>query len=103
MLVTMLMIKIFFGFKGSYFKIAPTNIDDYTKNKFLNIQQYNLIPQINKQNNDKKTDEGYRKSFIGEKESDERYHISKNDEDLFFEDTEITKLQNLSSQKHIKI
>ena len=23
-----------FGFTGSYFKISPTNIDDYTKNKF---------------------------------------------------------------------
>ena len=36
-----------FGFTGSYLKIAPTNIYDYTKNKFLNMQQDNLIPQIN--------------------------------------------------------
>ena len=42
-----------YGFTGSYFKIAPTNIDDYKKNKFLNMQQSNLIPQINIENNDK--------------------------------------------------
>ena len=28
-----------FGFTESYFKIAPTNIYDYTKNKLLNMQQ----------------------------------------------------------------
>ena len=28
-----------FWFKGSYLKIAPTVIDDYTKNKFLNMQR----------------------------------------------------------------
>ena len=50
------------GFTGSYFKIAPTYIDDYTKNKFLNMQQENFIPQRNIQNNEKKTDEGYQKN-----------------------------------------
>ena len=45
-----------FGFTGSCFKIVPTNIDDYTKNKFLNMQQENLRPQIYMKNNDKKTD-----------------------------------------------
>ena len=44
-----------FGFTGSYLKIAPTNIDDYAKNKLLNMQQENLRPQINVQNNDKQT------------------------------------------------
>ena len=29
----------YFWFKGSYLKIAPTVIDDYTKNKFLNMQR----------------------------------------------------------------
>ena len=40
-----------FGFTESYFKIPPTNIDGYTKNKILNMQQENLIPQINIDNN----------------------------------------------------
>ena len=34
-----------FGFTGSYFKTLPITIDDYTKNKFLNMQQENLRPQ----------------------------------------------------------
>ena len=44
------------GFTESYFKIVPTNIDDYTKNKWLNMQQENLIPQRNIEINYKKTD-----------------------------------------------
>ena len=35
------------GFTESFFKIAPTNIDDYTKNNLLNMQQDNMIPQRN--------------------------------------------------------
>ena len=27
-----------YGFRGSFFKIAPTLIDDYTKKKCLNMQ-----------------------------------------------------------------
>ena len=41
------------GFTGSYFKIAPTNIDDYTKNKYLYMQQDHLRPQRNIEKNDK--------------------------------------------------
>ena len=33
-----------FGFSESYFKIAPTNIDEYTKRKLLNLQQDNMRP-----------------------------------------------------------
>ena len=47
------------GFTESYFKIAPTNIDDYTKNKWLNIQQESLIHQRNIYINDKLTDKRY--------------------------------------------
>ena len=36
-----------FGFSGSFFKIAPTNINEYTKNKLLNMQQENMRPQRN--------------------------------------------------------
>ena len=51
-----------FGFTESYLKIAPTNIDGYTKNKILNMQQENLIPQINIDNNLKKNMKDTRKS-----------------------------------------
>ena len=37
-----------FGFTESYFKIAPTNIYDYTKIKLLNMQQENLRLHRNK-------------------------------------------------------
>ena len=46
-----------FGCTESYLKFAPTNIDDYTKNKLLNIQQENLRYQRNVEINDRKTDE----------------------------------------------
>ena len=72
-----------FGFTGSYFKIAPTVIDDNTKKKFLNIQLENLRPMRNIENNDKKTDEIYQKILIGDKESDERDQISKSDEENY--------------------
>ena len=53
-----------FGFTESYFKIAPTNIDDYTKNKLLNMQRENLRPQRNIEINDKKIDERYQKILL---------------------------------------
>ena len=52
----------YFGFTGSYFKIAPTIIDDYTKKTFLNMQLEILRPMRNIENNDKKTDERYQKN-----------------------------------------
>ena len=87
-----------FGFTGSYFKIPPTVIDDYTKNKCLNMQLENLRPIINIENNDKKTDERYQINLIDDKESDERDQISKFDEEKMIEYTEVLKLQTLSSQ-----
>ena len=75
-----------FGFIGSYFKILPTVIDDYTKNKFLNMQLENLRPMINIENNDKETDERYQKKLIDDKESDERDQISKFDEEKIIGD-----------------
>ena len=50
-----------FGFIESYFKISPTNIYDYTKNKLLNIQQENLRPQRNIEINGKRTYKRYQK------------------------------------------
>ena len=45
------------------------------------MQQENLRPQRNIENNYKQTDEIYQKKLIDEKESDERDQISKNDEE----------------------
>ena len=58
-----------------------------------------MRPQINKENNDKKYDERYQINIIDDKESYERYHISKNGEEKVTEDIEFLKLQKLSSQK----
>ena len=41
--------------------------------------------------------------MIHDKESDERYQISKIDEEKILEDIEIMKLQNLSSKNYIYI
>ena len=62
------------------------------------MQQTKLGPQRNIENNDKKTDKRYQKILIDNIESDERYQISKNNEETNIEDIEIMKLQNLSSQ-----
>ena len=56
-----------YGFKGSYFKISPTVIGDYTKKTFLNMQIENLRPGKNAENNDKKYDEKYQKNMIDDK------------------------------------
>ena len=61
-----------FGFTESFFKIAPTNMDDYTNNKLLNMQQENFRPQRNIDINDNIPDERYQKNKIDDKESDEK-------------------------------
>ena len=95
MLVTMLMINKPLGLQNHNTKIAPTNIDDYTKNKLLNMQQENFIPQINIGINDKRTDEIYQKNMNDYKQSDERYQISKNKEERIIEDMETMKKESL--------
>ena len=75
MLVIMLMIKKIMGLEGTYSKIPPTVIDDYTKKKYLNMQLKNLRPNINIDNNDKESDEIYQIHIIYDKEYDERYQI----------------------------
>ena len=46
-----------YWFTGSFFKISPTIIYDYTKKKGVNMQIENLRPQMNVQNIDEKPDE----------------------------------------------
>ena len=56
-----------FGFSESFFKIAPTNIDKYTKYKLLNLQQENMRQHRNIEINDKIPDEKYQNNKINEK------------------------------------
>ena len=90
-----------YGFRGSFLKIVPTLIDDYTKNKFLNMQLEHLRPHRNIENNNRKSDEIYQINIIDDKESNERYQISENKEETLNTDIEVLKLQKLSSQKNI--
>ena len=61
--------------------MSPTNIDEYTKYKLLNMQQENRIPQRNIGINDKLPDEIYQKNKIDDKQSDEKNQIGKIDEE----------------------
>ena len=70
-----------FGFTESYFKIAPSNIDDYTKTNLLNMQQENLRPQSIIETNGKQTDEILQNNLIDDKEYDEKDQISKDNEE----------------------
>ena len=66
-----------YGFTGSFFKIPPTVIYDYTKKKCLNMQLENLRTHRNIENNGKKSDEGYQIDMIGDRESDRGYQVGK--------------------------
>ena len=69
--------KEIFGFSESYFKIAPTNIDEYTKSKLLNLQQENMRPQRNIDINDIIPNEKYQNNKTADKTSDERDQVRK--------------------------
>ena len=90
-----------YRFRGSFFKTAPTIINDYTENKFLNMQLENLRPQINIENNDKKSDERYNRNVIYDKEYYERDRIGEDNEQTLNTYIEVLKLRKLSSQKNI--
>ena len=70
-----MLMTICFGFSESYFKIAPTNIYEYTNSKLLNWQQENMRPQRNIEINEKITDEKYHNNKTEDKKSDERDQI----------------------------
>ena len=52
------------GFTVSYFKIAPANIDEYTRNICLNMHKENLRPQRKINNNEKKMTKDTRKTIL---------------------------------------
>ena len=53
-----------YGFRGSYFRKASSVIDDYTKNKCLNMQLENLIPNRDIKDDNKQSDERYQINMI---------------------------------------
>ena len=81
-----------YGFTGSFFRISPTIIDDYTKRKFLNVQLEHLIPKRNIENNDKQSDEIYQINMVDGKEYDEGDQIGENKEETFNIDIEVLKM-----------
>ena len=87
-----------FGFSELFYKIAPTNIDEYTKNRLLNMQQDNVRPQRNIDINDKLTDERYQKNKIDDKASYGKNLNSKIDEEDIIEYKDIIILKFLSKE-----
>ena len=61
-----------FWFSESFYKIAPANIDEYTRNICLNMHKENLRPQRKINNDEKKPDKRYQKNKIDDKESDKK-------------------------------
>ena len=81
-----------YQFIGIVFKTPPTVIDDYTKIIFLNMRPTSLRPQRNIENNDKQFYERYQINMIDHKESDERYQIGENKEEILNTNIEVLKL-----------
>ena len=65
----------------------------------MNMQLENLIPQINIDKNDKKSDERYQINMIDDKEYNKSDQISENKEGTLNTDIEVLIMQKLSSQK----
>ena len=65
------------------------------------FQLEKLSSEKNDDNIEKEDDERNRIEMSDDKDSDERYPINKNDEEKVTEDTEVLKLEKLSSQKNI--
>ena len=83
------------GFSESNFKIAPTNIDEYTNNKLLNLQQENTQPHRNLDINDKIPDEKCQNNKIDEENLMKEIRSVQLAKEI--EDEETVQLQNLST------
>ena len=81
----------------SYFKTAPTNIDEYKKSKLLNLQQENMRPHRNIETNDKPPDEKYQNNKPYDKKSDDRDQIRTINKKKIIEYEENVQLRNLST------
>ena len=86
-----------FGFSESYFKSAPSHLDECTKHKILKLQQDNVRPQKIIENPDIIPDEKYQKDEPDENNSDERDQIRKIIKTTIIEYEENVHLKNLST------
>ena len=86
-----------FVFSESYFKTAPSHLDECTKNKILKLQQENMRPQNIIKNPDIIPDETYQMDEPDDKNSDERDQIRKIMKKTIIEDEETEHLKNLST------
>ena len=84
-----------FGFSESYFKTAPTNIDEYIFLR-LNLQQENMRTQRNIEINGKIPDKKHHNNKMNNKKSDDRDQIRTIGKKKIIEDEETVQLQNLS-------
>ena len=80
----------------SFFKIAPTNIDEYTK-KLLNLQHENMRPQRNIDINDRILDEKYQNIKIYDKNMMKEIRSVQLKRRKKIEDKEIVQMKNLST------
>ena len=85
------------GFSESYFKTAPSHLDECTKHKILKLQQDNVRPQKIIENPDIIPDKTYQIDEPDDNNSDERDQIRKIKKKKFIEDEETEHLKNLST------
>ena len=86
-----------FGFSKSYFKTAPSHLDECTKNKILKLQQDNMRPPKIIENPDIIPDKTYQMDEPDDNNSDERYQIRKIIKKKIIEDEETVYLKILST------
>ena len=89
--------KYIFGFSESYFKTAPSHLDECTKNKILKLQQENMRPQKIIENTDIIPDETYQMDEPDDNNSYERDQIRKIIKKTIIEDEGTVHLKNLST------
>ena len=85
-----------FGFSESYFKTAPSHLDECTKHKILKLQQDNVRPEKIIENPDIIPDETYQMDEPDDNISDERDQITKIMKKKVIEDEETEQMKNLS-------
>ena len=85
------------GFSESYFKTAPSHLDECTKHKILKLQQDNLRPQKIIGSPNIIPEETYQMDEPDDNNSDERYQIGKIIKKTIIEDEETVHLKHLST------
>ena len=86
-----------FGFSESYFKTAPSHLDECTKHKILKLQQNNVRPQKIIENPNIIPDKTYQMDEPDDNISDERDQITKIMKKNIIQDEETEQMKNLST------